>query len=645
MYKYRKDIDGLRAIAAALVLLYHFKFSLISGGYIGVDIFFVITGFVMSNLLLKQFTTGTFSFIDFYNKRIKRLIPAFLFVSFVTFFLISPIYMDEEYYSFSKSWLFSLVGYSNIYYMQEFAKYFAPDAETQPLLHTWSLSVEFQYYLIWPPLLFIAYKFLNKKAAIWLFLAIWAVAFGYSVYRVETTPDAAYYLLTTRLFELLLGAGLAMFGNHLPRVDKIVANILMLFGLVMIFASAMLLTKSDPFPSYNALWPVLGTGLIIYSGLNDNNFALGKVLGSRPMVYLGALSYSIYLWHWPLVAILNYQLIELTLINQLLLMAASLIMGWVSYTFVESRLRYTTWSLKKTLVILILLPAIVIWAVQATIRIADDISFRIPESKRELYKIINQQNAGDIFDACFDGDAANFDTSAQCRLGAAVAYNGKPDAVLLGDSHATSMAGFIEELSKDRGITTLQVTKASTPFITAEDSQEGLGDNRKILRNKALQDYLTGQSTTVFLSGWWTSYLGNNNFPRYLKNITAWLLEYGHNVVFIEDAPRLPSVSFAYCLLKNQPDCSLPRSEVEQEQQNFYRFKHHLSTRYPQVQWINPRDAMCNEQRCETVLEQTPLYRDDHHLNYAGSKILGQKYLQQFGNPLSSMTFDKNNTP
>nr|MDT0253212.1 acyltransferase [Endozoicomonas sp.] len=149
MYKYRPDIDGLRSIAAALVLLYHFQFNIFSGGYIGVDVFFVITGFVMSNLLLKQFSTGTFRFADFYSKRIKRLIPALLLMSFVIFLLISPIYMDEEYYIFSKSWLFSLVGYSNIYYIEEFAKYFSPDALTQPLLHTWTLSVEFQYYLIW----------------------------------------------------------------------------------------------------------------------------------------------------------------------------------------------------------------------------------------------------------------------------------------------------------------------------------------------------------------------------------------------------------------------------------------------------------------------------------------------------------------
>ncbi len=641
MYKYRADIDGLRAIAAALVLLYHFQFSGVSGGYVGVDVFFVITGFVMSNLLLKQFAAGSFSFGEFYNARIKRLIPAFLLVSFVTFFLISPLFMDAEYYKYSKSWLFSLIGYSNIYYIQEFAKYFAPDAETQPLLHTWSLAVEFQYYLIWPPLLFLVHILfgkdaLKKTAAPWIFLGVWIAAFAYSVYRTETTPDAAYYLLTTRLYELLLGAGLALFGDRLPRTNRVVSNLISILGLTLIIGSALTLTKSDLFPGYNALWPVIGTGLMIYAGLSENDWQAGKLLGCRPLVYLGALSYSVYLWHWPPVAILNYQLIELTLVNQLLLIAASLVMGWVSYTFIESRIRYKNWSLKKTFLLVMLLPAIVIWLIQATIRIADDISFRIPENRRELYKIINQQNAGDIFDPCFDGDSLNFDTSERCLLGVK-SSQARPDALLIGDSHGTSMAGFIEELSKDIGISTLLVTKASTPFITADDMLEATGDNRKVLRSQALQDYLEQAPTTVFLSSWWTSYMADGHYQRYMENITDWLIEHGHQVVFIEDAPGLPSTSFAYCLLKNLPDCSLPREEVEQEQVNFYRLKQRLSTKYPQIHWINPRNAMCDEQRCETVLNQTPLYRDSHHLNHAGSKILGQKYLEQYPNPLKQL--------
>ncbi|MBO9481968.1 acyltransferase family protein [Salinisphaera sp. G21_0] len=635
MYKYRPDIDGLRFIAAALVLLYHFQFSIISGGYVGVDVFFVITGFVMSNLLMKQLSAGTFLFSDFYSKRIKRLIPALLLMSFVVFLLISPIYMDEEYYIFSKSWLYSLIGYSNFYFIDEFAKYFSADAATQPLLHTWTLAVEFQFYFLWPPVLVLVYRYLNRSAAPWVFLALWLATFGYSIYRTDAAPDSAYFLLTTRLFELLLGAGLALFGNRLPRLNDLTSNALSLAGLALIIGSAFVLTKDSLFPGYNALWPVLGTGLVIYAGLNNSNALAGRLLGSTPLVYLGALSYSLYLWHWPLVAILNNQLIPLDLTNQLLLIAASLVLSWFSYTFVESKLRYKDWSLKKSFLLMMLLPAIVIWAVQVTIRVADDISFRIPQKNRELYRVINQQDAGDIFDPCFDGDAVSFDQGEHCLLGAKEPGK-KPDAMLLGDSHATAMAGFVEELSKRQGITTLLVTKASSPFILAEDTV-ATGDERKVKRNQVLQDYLDhGEPMTIFLSAWWTAYLASDQYQGYFENIVRWLLERGHRVVVIEDAFRLPSNSFAYCLLKNQRDCTVPRADVESEQVNFYRFKETIQARYPQVGWINPRSAMCNEERCDTVLDGIPLYRDDNHLNYAGSKIIGRRFLEQFGNPLSA---------
>ncbi|CAM3802574.1 acyltransferase family protein [Parendozoicomonas haliclonae] len=636
MLKYRPDIDGLRAIAAGLVVLYHFQFSLFQGGYAGVDVFFVITGFVVTGLLMRQCDNGSFRFKDFYTKRVQRLIPAFLLVSLVTFLVISRIYMDEEYYVFSKSWLYSLVGTSNLYYISEFAKYFAPDAEVQPLLHTWSLAVEFQFYLIWPVILVVLYRFSRHKLAPWLFLAVWGAALAWSIHRTQTAPDAAYYELPTRVFEFLIGVGLALFGQRLPQLNRGFAELLSMLGLGLILASALLLKKGDQFPGLYALPVTLGTGLLIYAGMGQATPAINRLLSSRPFVFLGTLSYSVYLWHWPPVAILNYQMVELTPAVQIALILFSLVAGWLSYTFVENRIRRKPWSAKKIVLTLIVVPAVVIWAIQATIRIADDISFRIPESKRVIYKIINQQNAGDIFDDCFDGDEQNFDRSSRCLLGNKVESR-KPDAVLLGDSHATSLAGFIEELNKGNGQSTLLVTKASTPFLTAEQSRKIFGEGRQTTRNAALEAYLSEEPTTVILSAWWTSYLANNRYQEFFMATTDWLIENGHKVIILEDVPRLPTNSMAHCILREDADCSLDIKTVEQEQVNFYKLKQRISAKYSQVQWINPRMAMCEGERCDSVLNGTPLYRDDNHLNYAGSKELGKVYLQQFGNPLTSV--------
>lgn len=636
MFKYRQDIDGLRAVAVALVILYHYQFNLFSGGFVGVDVFFVITGFVITSLLSRSFAGGNFSFTEFSAKRIKRLLPAFLLVSFVSFLMISPFYMDEDYYIFSKSWLFSIVGYSNFYYLDEFAKYFSSDAEILPLLHTWSLAVEFQFYLIWPPILLLANRYLKKPLAVWVFLAIWTLTFALSVYYTNYQPDAAYFLLPSRLFELLLGAGLAMFADRLPQLNRTGSEILSFSGLALIVGSALILSSEDAFPGYNALPSALGTGMIIYAGMFNERSLVEKILSTRGLVFIGALSYSLYLWHWPPMALMNYQLIELTLINQLLLIAFVFAASWLTYTFVETKLRYRPWNLKKSFLILMLVPSIGVWMVQATIRIADDISFRIPEGKRELYKIMNQQDAGDIFDACFDGDNTHFDQSQACLIGNRT-KDGKPNAIMVGDSHATSLAGFVEILAEDSDYYTLLVTKASTPFLTSDISKKVLSRESQIARNQALEDYLSDEPTTVFISAWWAAYLGGGSYQQYIVDTVQWLEQKGHTVVMLEDVPTLPSSSYAYCAMKSRTDCSLPLETVEEEQKDFYRLKEKLSQTFPNVAWINPRKVMCEENQCETVLNGIPLYRDDNHLNYIGSKEMGKEYLERFGNPLERL--------
>ncbi|MGY0218090.1 acyltransferase family protein [Endozoicomonadaceae bacterium StTr2] len=634
---YRRDIDGLRAVAVSLVILYHYKFAAFSGGFVGVDVFFVITGFVISGILMRHLAEGRFSFFDFTARRIKRLLPAFLVVSFVSFLLISPFYMDEDYYIFSKSWLFALVGYSNFYFLDEFAKYFSSDAEVLTLLHTWSLGIEMQFYVIWPLLLWGLWRYIKTQAGISGFIVLLISAFGFSVYQTHTSPNAAYFLLPARLFELLLGAGLAIYGEHLPRLNRTVSEILSSAGLSFIIFSAMVLETGDLFPGYNALLPTLGTVMIIYSGMFDHRGLVSKVLSTRGLVFIGALSYSIYLWHWPPVALMNYQLIELTLFNQILLIGFTLLAAWATYTFVEARLRYRPWGLKASFLNLVLVPALMIWGVQATIRIADDISFRIPEKNRELYRIMNQQNADDIFDACFDGDNIAFDKSEACLTGKKTA-DGEPTAILVGDSHGTSMVGFLEELSKSTDLYTLIVTKASTPFILGKHTQEALRKDKKVARNKALQDYLSqGKPKTVFVSAWWHSYLNDERYQLYFMDMLGWLKELGHTVVFLEDVPTLPSTSYAYCALKNRTNCSIPYEDAEKQMENFYRFRANAMKRFPDVIWINPRQAMCNERRCETILEGIPLYRDDNHLNYIGSKVLGKAYLKQYENPLEAL--------
>lgn len=632
---YRKDIEGLRALAVVLVILYHYEVPGITGGFIGVDVFFVISGFVITQLLQRAFEKDTFRFRDFYARRIRRLAPLFLLVSSVTFLMISPFYIGDAYYIFAKSWLASLVGLSNFYYFQELTAYFGPESRSLSLLHTWSLAVEEQFYLIWPLALYLGYRFGKGRDGHWPFVIILACSFVLSVYLANAYPTAAYYLLPARLFEFMLGTGVALFSRQLPTLGRGCAELLGGLGLALICATAVLLTQHDHFPGYNALWPTLGTAMVIYAGLHHSGTVTARVLSLPAMVFLGGISYSLYLWHWPPVALLHYQLIELTWINRLLLMAIVFALSWLSFRFVENRYRHRSLSFKKSFMVFIFVPLLFIWAIQSTIRISDDLSFRIPKERRDLYTIIAQSNATDLFKRCFKGDPTEFNTDKHCLFGAEP-KNGQPDSMLIGDSHAISLLGFVEQLIDDNH-SMLLVTRASTPFVIPEHSAKAFTDPEKVERNVALANYLQQRPMTVFVNAWWDSYLQNESFQTYFMETLAWLSAQGHTVIMIEDVPELPSSSFAECLLKSMDDCSIDAVDAHKKMRNFQRFKHTAQHRFPNITWINPRKAICDEHRCQTVLNGIPLYRDESHLNYVGSTEVGREYIQRFGNPLNGV--------
>lgn len=635
MQFYRTDIEGLRALAVILVIAYHYQFPGITGGFVGVDVFFVISGHVITQLLMRALDEGTFSFGTFYSRRIRRLVPAFLLASTCTFLMISPYYLDEDYYIFAKSWLASLAGLSNFYYLSELNQYFAPEAQSLSLLHTWSLAVEEQFYLFWPLLMLLSWPILKTRWGRWLFVVLWLAAFALSIHLANHSAAAAYYLLPARIFELLLGAAIALFAASLPSLTRWMAETLSAIGLTLITGTALLLTSSDHFPGYNALWPTLGCALLLYAGLKQPDTLIARLLSLRIMVFLGGISYSLYLWHWPPIALLHYQLIELTWPNRLALLGGVVLLSWLSFRFVENRIRRLDWNFRKSFLVLIFLPALAIWVIQTTIRIADDISFRFPESRRDLYKIIVQANDTNLYKRCFKGDTFHFDQSQACLFGTPT-VDGKPNSILIGDSHAIALTGFIEEMLAGTDLYMLLVTRASTPFVLARDAAQAFaGNQEKIDRSEALTQYLSaGRPMKVFIGAYWDAYLQNPDYQGYFTAAVEWLIAQGHEVIMLEDVPRLPSSAYAHCLLNNLGDCSISVEPVLERLKAFNRFKAELQQRYPHLLWINPRSAICDETRCDTVLNGIPLYRDESHLNNLGAREIAKQYLVRYGNPL-----------
>lgn len=634
-HHFRSDVEGLRAVAVLLVMFYHLEIPGISGGFIGVDVFFVLSGFVITRLLMRQFEKGAFQFRDFYARRIRRLVPIFLFVSTLSFIALSPFYIGDAYYIFAKSWLASLIGLSNIYYFQELSQYFSPASQSISLLHTWSLAVEEQFYFIWPFGLYLAWRFARGKNLALFFIALFIATLLLSIYMAQRMPTAAFYLLPARLFEFLLGTGVAFYAARLPKVSRYSAEALAWAGFALILAPAFLLNKNSIFPGLNALWPTLGTALIIYAGDQQQSNSLTRLLSLPIMIFIGGLSYSLYLWHWPPIAFMHYQLITITWPLQLLTLAATFVCAWVGYHLVENRFRRLPWSFKRTFLTFIFFPLLIIWAIQSTIRIADDLSFRIPEEKRATYQIIVNNNATNMYKRCFKGPVSQFTTSDACLFGEPTSDN-QPNAVLIGDSHAISALGMIETFAEGSETYFLVVTQASTPFFPAEIAEEFFKNSEdKRLRNIALSHYLAkNKGLTVFMGAVWAPHTSNHQGQQRLLDTLTWLKKHNHKIVFIGDVAVLPSSDFAACLLKNIKDCSFPSNNNEKVYQNYLAFKSKASQLHPDIVWLDPYALLCNKTTCQSVLNGIPLYRDESHLNNVGAKEIGKEYIKQFGHPL-----------
>ena len=303
---YRPDIDGLRAIAVISVIFYHADNSInnlkiLSGGFVGVDIFFVISGFLITSIILKELNnTGSFSFKDFYKRRIKRIIPVLLLVFVTTFPFIWLFFIPSSFIDFSKSLFSSLFFVSNHHFYLSGELYDTENSLLKPLLHTWSLSIEEQYYIIFPLVFTVVFKFF-KNHLLKVFVLLFLISFLSMIYIFQKNESLAFFSFFTRFWELLLGSITAILYTQKKKITNFHHNIYSILGLIMIIFSIFFYNDSTKSPYIPTLLPVLGTSLIIYFN-NENGFVY-KILSLKYLVFLGLLSYSLYLWHYPVFSI------------------------------------------------------------------------------------------------------------------------------------------------------------------------------------------------------------------------------------------------------------------------------------------------------------------------------------------------------
>lgn len=613
---YRADIDGLRSIAVLSVVLHHLSGELLPGGFVGVDIFFVISGFLITSQIYKEIDEQSFSIQQFYKRRINRILPALSVVIAITlcagFVLLSP----SDLVLLAKSALASFFGLSNLFFWRDYGNYFASNSAEAPLLHTWSLGVEEQFYFIWPLLLLLLVKLFNRRILVVLAILLLG-AFVVSDVGTRIAISASYYLLPTRFFELMVGGFLALLCMRYQPRTSLQSGIFFATGLVLILGSMMYIDRNSTFPGINALWPCIGSALLIWSG--QHQCWMHKALTNRPMVFTGLISYSLYLWHWPLIAFLNYLDIQINLATGAGVLVGAFLLAWLSWRCVEvpARRQGVNISTGKVVVSRLLIPATALLVVNAAVAYTAGFPQRFDPQVSSLEAYLSSK-PNELRGSCHVPTTL-YDTlpNEKCRLGA---FKTELDGILIGDSFANHFTGMLDVIAKHSGIALMDYTMDGCPPIEGYDTGKIPSYAKRCkLRNEMTFAHLEEQKYShVILAANWpktheTGPLLANSIKRILA--TGAKLTIVLNNEIIENAPSCTIRSIMYHrnhACHQRPQGRAPYFET-------------LRTQYPTVNYIDPNLIICRNNSCNPVLSGTLLYRDSAHLTDIGSRLLGER--------------------
>ena len=435
---FRKDIEGLRAVAVLPVVAYHAGMHLARGGFVGVDVFFVISGFLITQLLFRDIRTERFSILVFYERRIRRILPALLAVLLATFVLAAIYCLPAEMVDLSKSLVAAALSVSNLFFWLT-SGYFDGPASAKPLLHTWSLAVEEQFYIFWPLFLLLGWRFWGQRL-LPITLAVAGASLVVSAFGAFMYPDATFYLPFTRIWELAAGGLLAL--GALPQaLGRQSRNLLAVLGMALIVASVFMIDSDMPFPGLLAVPPCAGAVLIILAG-RDGDYLVGRLLALPPVAFIGAISYSLYLWHWPITVFQkNYAFLASGLTEtagKLLIIGVSLVVAVLSWKFIEQPIRSGPRRPANRLLMQMAAAGTTFVVALAAVAWASNgfpARYSASELRMASYLGYNPHDTWRIGSCFLSGGKAAYRLAPECL---AVAP-GKKNSLLLGDSHAAQL--------------------------------------------------------------------------------------------------------------------------------------------------------------------------------------------------------------
>lgn len=498
---YRRDIDGLRAIAVMAVVAYHAGLGL-RGGFVGVDVFFVVSGYLITSIIWGDLDQARFSLWRFWERRTRRILPALLAVCIVSLLVGWFILLPSDYVSLGRSAEFLAISSANFFFWRN-TGYFAGPAELQPLLHTWSLSVEEQFYLAVPALLAALHRVPSPSRRVvgaWCISVAFTASFALSIYSVARWPTAAFYLLPSRAWELAVGSALAL-SNIKVVLSTLAREMLTVAGLLLVLLPALLYSRSTPFPGLAAAVPCLGTAALIWVGSTGSS-AITKLLGAKMMVSVGLISYSLYLWHWPLLAFCRYwSLGQPGLPLRVGVVAVSFLLAFCSWKFVEMPTRSRKLIRTPKAVLAFALVGIFGlflggWAITAL----RGMPGRLPVAVRAITNEAAQRQ--------FIRELTLEEAKAGELPSFGAASDNKPiDIVVWGDSHAMAALPALNDICNEARLNGRYATHSSTPPLSeyAVASEFGLRSHAKEYNDAVLSFIASHHVREVILIANWSS--------------------------------------------------------------------------------------------------------------------------------------------
>ncbi len=647
--EYRREIDGLRAVAVLPVILFHAGFQFFGGGFVGVDIFFVISGYLITTILIHELEAGQFSILNFYERRARRILPALFLLllaclPFAWFWLV-----PDDLKSFSQSLVAVISFASNILFWQQ-SDYFDSSAEFKPLLHTWSLAVEEQFYLLFPLFLMLFWR-RDQRLLLAVLVGSALASLGAAQWGVAKDPTATFFLLPTRGWELAIGSLCAYYmsrpgaGQHSPRVRELAS----LAGLGMIGISIFAFSKYTPFPSVYALLPTVGAAMIILFAAPAT--IAGKILGSRAMVGVGLVSYSAYLWHQPILAFARHRSMEgpsPALMASLVVL--TMVLAYLSWQFVEKPFRNRSKFGRPQVFGFAIAGSLLFLGIGVAGHKTD--GMRSVKTTPQQQEVLRTVTASPKRTACHTKGLDYRKPQDAC------AFNG-PDGewAVFGDSHAIELAYAlgVELKGSQQGVRQFTFS-GCTPSYQRADVNPGCSDwtreavdfiaadprIKEVVVSYRIHSALFGDHEGIYprLPGEFTDAKRAAIWASY-KTILNRFISAGKHVTVVLQAPELPRQVDK--LIRQADD---PRTVDGVSMDWWHRRSAYVEQRLGElpagVRVLRPESLFCDAARCYAVKDAKALYFDDDHMSTYGaglvahSVVAGQPRACETGCPLES---------